>query len=72
MTATMEHAADCLIEGAKAMNASKRWAKLGDTFSFIKPIKKFAYEQALYEVSYAEIQFKMADLFKRVDDLERN
>lgn len=72
MTATMKQAADCLIEGAKAMNASKRWVKLGDTFSFIKPIKKFAYEQALYEVSYAESQFKMTDLFKRVDDLERN
>ena len=71
MDTSMDNAAKCLIEGAKAMKLAKKWQKFGDAFGFIKPIKKFAYQQALSEATFAEIEFKMADLFKRIDELEK-
>lgn len=71
MDTSMDNAAKCLIEGAKAMKLAKKWQKFGDTFCFIKPIKKFAYQQAIRESSFAELEFKIADLFKRVAELEK-
>lgn len=71
MGTRMDNAANCLIAGAKDMKLAKRWKKFGDAFSFIKPIKKFAYQQAIEAADFAEIEFKMADLFRRVDELEK-
>lgn len=71
MDTSMDNAAKCLIEGAKAMKLAKKWKKFGDAFGFIKPIKKFAYQQAICESSFAEFEFKIADVFKRIAELEK-
>lgn len=67
-----KHIADCLVEGSKAMKSAERWKKFGDAFRLIGPIRKLAYEQAALEAHYAQIQFEMADLFRRLYDLEKD
>ena len=69
MDTSMDIAAECMIEGAKAMKLAKKREEFGNAFSFIKPIKKFAYQQAYNEIAFAEIEFKLADMFNRLDRL---
>lgn len=67
----MNDAAENLIEGAKNKKQADKWLKIAKATRFIKPISRFAADQAMMQIQLAEIHFKVSDCLVRVDQLEK-
>ena len=71
MVDTKRESVENFIEGSEAFIRAKKWLKVSDRFRFVKPVRRYAEQEAINYLKLAETYFRLSDCFSRVERLEQ-